>query len=463
MSTKPTHDERGDLTTGSIPKKLLMFSLPMIAGNLISQLYNVVDSIVIGNFVGSDALAAVSASFPIMMLFNAMFWGIAVGSGIVISQNFGAKRYDVLNKAVNTSFALVYISGIIITILGTAFSGPLLRLLGTPENIINDSTIYLAIIFAGTLGNMAYNIGGGILRGMGDSRWPLVFLSVSAVLNIILDLIFVVVFKWGVAGVAIATIIAHIVSGALVHMRINSGVYPVHVSLKSMRIEKDLAATIIRLGVPAAIQNVAMSLGSVIIQSFANRFGSNYIAANSIVQKVDGFAVVPMMAFGMALSTFVGQNVGAGKHDRAKEGIQVAMLSVTGFGLVLGTFMWFYGSYFMRAFTSNQVVLDIGFVGIRILAFFYFIMGMNQNLSGAMRGAGASVAPMVTSIAGNLIRIPVAYFIAIVPNNMFGLFWAMVASILTQFVLIFAYFRSGHWRNFSVVQHEEEPVAAAQA
>ena len=265
MSTKPTHDERGDLTTGSIPKKLLMFSLPMIAGNLISQLYNVVDSIVVGNFVGSDALAAVSASFPIMMLFNAMFWGIAVGSGIVISQNFGAKRYDVLNKAVNTSFALVYISGIIITILGTAFSGPLLRLLGTPENIINDSTIYLAIIFAGTLGKMAYNIGGGILRGMGDSRWPLVFLSVSAVLNIILDLIFVVVFKWGVAGVAIATIIAHIVSGALVHMRINSGVYPVHVSLKSMRIEKDLAATIIRLGIPAAIQNVAMSLGSVII------------------------------------------------------------------------------------------------------------------------------------------------------------------------------------------------------
>ena len=459
MTQNRPRDSRGDLTEGNIARKLITFSLPMIAGNLISQLYNVVDSIVVGNFVGSDALAAVSASFPIMMLFNAMFWGIAVGAGIVIAQNFGAKRYDVLNKAVNTAFALVYASGVLISIIGVLFSGPLLKLLGTPENIIGDSTVYLAIIFAGTLGNMAYNIGGGILRGMGDSRWPLVFLSVSAVLNIVLDLLFVIVFKWGVAGVAIATILSHIVSGALVHIRINSGVYPVHVSPKSMRVEKQLAATIIRLGVPAAIQNVAMSLGSVIIQSFANRFGSNYIAANSIVQKVDGFAIVPMMAFGMALSTFVGQNVGAGRHDRAKEGIHVAMTSITVFGLILGVFLWFFGHPLMRAFTDNQTVLDIGFVGIRILAFFYFIMGMNQNLAGAMRGAGASVAPMITSIAGSLVRIPVAYFIAVVPYNMYGLFWSMVASIVIQFILLYSYFRSGHWQNFSVVKPREANLA----
>jgi len=459
MTQNRPRDSRGDLTEGNIARKLISFSLPMIAGNLISQLYNVVDSIVVGNFVGSDALAAVSASFPIMMLFNAMFWGIAVGAGIVIAQNFGAKRYDVLNKAVNTAFTLVYASGILISIIGTLFSGPLLKLLGTPENIIGDSTVYLAIIFAGTLGNMAYNIGGGILRGMGDSRWPLVFLSVSAVLNIVLDLLFVIVFKWGVAGVAIATILSHIVSGALVHIRINSGVYPVHVSPKSMRIEKQLAATIIRLGVPAAIQNVAMSLGSVIIQSFANKFGSNYIAANSIVQKVDGFAIVPMMAFGMALSTFVGQNVGAGRHDRAKEGIHVAMTSITIFGVILGIFLWFFGHPLMRVFTDNQTVLDIGFVGIRILAFFYFIMGMNQNLAGAMRGAGASVAPMITSIAGSLVRIPVAYFIAVVPNNMYGLFWSMVASIVIQFILLYSYFRSGHWQNFSVVKPREASLA----
>ena len=460
MTQPRPRDARGDLTEGNITRKLISFSLPMIAGNLISQLYNVVDSIVVGKFVGSDALAAVSASFPIMMLFNALFWGVAVGAGIVIAQNFGAKRYDILNKAVNTAFALVYASGLLISIIGTIFSGPLLRLLGTPENIIGDSTIYLAIIFAGTLGNMAYNIGGGILRGMGDSRWPLVFLSVSAVLNVVLDLLFVIVFKWGVAGVAIATIVSHIVSGALVHIRINSGVYPVHVSPRSMRFEKQLSATIIRLGVPAAIQNVAMSLGGVIIQSFANRFGSNYIAANSIVQKVDGFAIVPMMAFGMALSTFVGQNVGAGRHDRAKEGIHVAMTAITIFGLILGVFLWFFGLPLMHAFTDNQTVLDIGSVGIRILAFFYFIMGMNQNLAGAMRGAGASVAPMVTSIAGSLVRIPVAYFIAVVPHNMYGLFWSMVASIIIQFILLYSYFRSGHWKNFSVVKPKEAILAA---
>ena len=449
---------RGDLTEGSITKKLLMFSLPMIAGNLISQLYNVVDTIVVGNFVGSDAVAAVSSSFPLMMLFNSLFFGIAIGASIVVAQNYGAKRLEIVNKTINTAFALIYIVGVIITVVGLAFARPMLELLGTPANIIGDSTTYLAIIFAGTLGNIAYNVGGGILRGMGDSRYPLIFLSVAAVLNIFLDLLFVVVFHWDVAGVAIATIISHFVSGALVHIRINSGVYPVHVSPKSMRIDKPLAKTILRLGVPSAIQNVAMSLGSVVIQSFANGFGSNYIAANAIVQKVDGFVVIPMMSFGMALSTFVGQNVGARKLDRAHEAINTALRIIVGFGIVLGILLWFFGGNVMRIFTDNRTVLSIAGQGIRILAFFYFIMGLNQNLSGAMRGAGASYAPMAVSVIGNFFRIPVAYFIAVRPQNQYGLFWAMVFSIIVQFVMLFSYYRTGHWKTQGVIKDDEKPV-----
>jgi len=452
------HHLRGDLTEGNITKKLLIFSIPMIVGNLISQLYNVVDTIVVGNFVGSDAVAAVSASFPIMMLFNALFFGVSIGAGIVVAQNYGAKRLDIVNKTVNTAFVLVYIVGVIITIGGLALARPMLELLGTPTNIIGDSTTYLAIIFAGSLGNMAYYIGGGILRGMGDSRYPLIFLSVSAALNIILDLLFVIAFHWGVAGVAIATIISHFVSGALVHIRVNSGVYPVHVSLKSMRIDKPLTATILRLGIPSAIQNVAMSLGSVVIQSFANRFGSNYIAANAIVQKVDGFVIIPMMSFGMALSTFVGQNVGAGKIERARDAINTALRLIVVFGLILGVVLWFFGGNVMRIFTDNQTVLSVAGQGIRILAFFYFIMGLNQNLSGAMRGAGASYAPMAVSIIGNFLRIPVAYFIAVRPENQYGLFWAMVFSIIIQFILLFSYYRTGHWKTQGIVVEKEKPV-----
>ena len=318
MATSPSA-RKGDLTEGSIVKKLTLFALPLIAGNIVSQLYNVADSVVVGNFVSSDALAAVGASFPVMMCFNALFWGLSMGAGILIAQCFGAKEQDKLQNAVNTAFTLTLILGSVITVLGALFSRQMLIVMKTPANILADSTTYLSIIFYATVGNMIYNMGSGILRGMGDSRWPLLFLIFCSCMNVLLDLVFVIFLDMGVAGVAWATLISQYVSAVLTVLRIHFGGYAARVQYRKLRVNKESFSQIMRLGLPSGIQEMAYSLGMMLVQSFSNGFGSDFIAANSIIMKVDGFAVMPMMGIGAAISTFVGQNMGANKLDRTKK------------------------------------------------------------------------------------------------------------------------------------------------
>jgi len=444
-------DYRGDLTQGPIISKMLIFSVPMILGNLVFQFYNLADSLIVSNAYGTNALAAVSASFPIMMLFNAMFMGLATGAGIIISQFYGAKDQPNLQKAVDTSFTLCLIVGAIITAIGLTLSTPLLRLLQTPSEIIQDSSTYLRIIYAGFLFNMVYNMGAGILRGMGDSKWPLIFLCISAGLNIVLDIAFVVGLRMGVAGAALATILCQLISAILTLMRMVKGGYPVKVRLHKFLMDKFHVQSIVRLGLPTALQNVAVSLGAVVIQSFSNSFGADFIAGNAIVMKVDGFAVLPMMGYSMALSTFVGQNIGAGQVERARKGIHYSMWIIIGFGLVLGVILWFFAKYLMLAFGAEPHVLELGINGIRILAFFYLFMGLNQSFSGALRGAGAAVMPMVSSLVGAFIRIPIAYFMAVRPQWQYGLFWSMVISNIISFLIVYVYFQSGKWRKNAIV------------
>ncbi|MGI6577800.1 MAG: MATE family efflux transporter [Eubacteriales bacterium] len=452
MEKTSTTESKRDLTQGSVIKKLIMFALPLIASFLIMQLYNVADSIVVGNFVGPDALAAVSVSFPIMMFFNALYMGVSTGATVVISQYYGAKDEESLEKASSTTFTLTILVGVIITVLGIFLSKPILQLLKTPDNIINDSAAYLAIVFAGTLGSLVYSIGSGVLRGLGDSKWPMYFLIFSSILNVSLNLLFVIVFNMGVPGVAWATMIAHFASGVLVYYRVNRGGYGIRFNFKKMKIDWQIAKIILKLGLPSGIQSMAMSLGSMIIQSFANRFGSTFIAANNSVMRADGFAILPMMAIGSALTTFVGQNIGAGKIDRAKKGIKSSALIIIGIGVIMGAVMWFNGSYVIRAFTDDPIVLEIGERGIRTIAWFYSFIGLEFAFAGAMRGAGASVAPMVTTLSANLCRIPIAYFLAVVPNDYMGLFYSMVSSMIIGTTLIFLYYLKGNWRNKSVAR-----------
>ena len=492
---------RNDLTEGPILGKLIGFAIPVILGNLCLQLYNVVDSIVVGNYVGTDALAAVGAVFPIMMLFNALFMGVSMGAQIVISQTFGAKDELRLRTVANTAITLAFIIGAAITAIGTPLARPLLKLIKTPANIIGDSTAYLMIIFAGTLGNVFYNLGSGALRGMGDSRWPLVAMLVSSVTNIVLDLVFVIYFNMGVAGVAWATTISHFLSGLIPLFRIQSGAYPVRLYRKDiLHPDKTAAGQIFRLGLPSSLQNAAMSLGSVVIQSFANSFGSNFIAANTIIMKADGFAMMPMMGLGMASTSFVGQNIGAGKTERAKKGVHAGQLSAVIVALAVGSLLYLLCEYIMKAFGADGQVLMMGISGIRFLAFCYAFVGLDQVTGGAMRGAGAAIVPAITAITSNLVRIPLAYFlgarplrreiaqilsekgpdltekaaelfaggaystmeeaeqsaaaILAAPNHFMYMFYAMGISMFCGALLIFLYFKFGNWHNKSVVKRE---------
>ncbi|MCL2093970.1 MAG: MATE family efflux transporter [Treponema sp.] len=480
MSSAIRMSPRTDLTKGPITQKLIGFALPIIAGNIIMQLYNVADSIIVGNFVGSDALAAVAVSFPIMMLFNALFMGLSMGANILISQYRGAGDHEATERAINTTFTLCLVIGFCVSMTGLVASRPLLHLLGTPDNILNDSAMYLMIVFIGTTGNVFFALGNGLLRGLGDARWPLYSLIISSVLNILLDLLFVIVFGWGVPGVAIATMLSHFVSGMILLSRFITGKYGFRLTLTGMRnVDKAIIKIIFRLGIPTSIQNGAMSLGMVIIQSLANNFGSNYIAAQGIIQRVDGFVMMPFMGLGMAVTTFVGQNIGAGDIERAKRGAHISLLIVSGLSLLMGVVMYNFGFYLMRAFTDNVPVLEMGYNGIRFIAFFYICMGINATAGGAIRGAGEANYPAVVAILGSLIRIPLAYFMAVLPllhsveeavsaglyataelaraagaglEHYMGLFHAMGISMAFGGALIMIYFISGKWQNKGLVQ-----------
>ena len=442
-----TVQSANDLTEGPIAKKILIFAMPIIASNLLMQLYNAVDSIVIGQYAGTEALAAVGVSNPIMMLFNALFIGFSVGASIVVAQTFGAKDMARLRRTINTVFALAFTVGIIITVFGVLLCKQILFMLNVPESVIGDAHVYLVIIFTGTIGNVFFNYGGGILRGMGDSKSPLVALAISCVLNIVLDIWFVFGFDMGVAGVAWATVIGQTLSGLVLASRINRFGHGLGISLKEMlRPDREIIRNVFKLGIPSGLQNIAMSLGGVIVQSFTNSFGPVFIAANTVVMRLDGFVIMPMFGLSMSATTFVGQNTGAGNHERAQKGVGTIITMVAALALSMAVIVYFFGHYGVRVFTQEFEVIEIAVQGVRIICFVYLFMGLDVTLAGAMRGAGMATVPMMTSITSNIIRIPLVYFLAIRPFNYHGVFYAMATSMIIGATLISSYYVFGNWR-----------------
>ncbi len=412
------HDNR-DLTQGPIVKKMILFALPIILGNLFQQFYNVVDSYVVGNYAanGTACLAAVNASFPIMMFFNSIYIGISMGANIILSQYKGAKDYKQLEKGMTTTFMLSIWGGVIITVLGLLTSRLVLEALGTPEAILDDATLYLRIIFIGTCGNVIYNGMNGMLRGLGDAKFPMYALIIAALLNIVLDMLFVIVFHWDVAGVAWATIIAHVFSGVLLVLKQNTGIYGAKVNFRNLHMDKEMLKLILKLGLPAAIQNATFSAGNMINQSFSNRFGVNYIAAHAIIMKADGFAIMPMMGMQMAATTYVGQNIGAGDIKRTNKGIGAACIIGAIIAVVVGVLLRTFGSNLMAAFNVHDQALQMGITGLNFIAYFYIFMAMQNVLGGALRGAGASAASAIAGVVSTILRIPMGYFLAIRPLN----------------------------------------------
>lgn len=401
------------MTIGEPWKKIVIFTIPMLLGNIAQQLYNTVDSIVVGKYVGDNALAAVGSAGPILNLLLVLFVGISMGASIMVAQYFGAKQREELSQTIGNCITLTAIAVVIIMVLSVLVVRPLLELLGTPDSIIDWCTSYLLIMFLGCVGSAYYNILSGILRGLGDAFSALVYLLVATVLNIILDLVFVAKLGMGVSGVAWATIIAQAVSAILCFIRLARLADIFDLKTKYLKVHKEYASKIVKLGLPSGLTQAIMSMAMIIVQSLTNSFGEMFIAANVIVMRVDGFAMLPNFSFGTAMTTYAGQNVGAKAYDRvtkgAKQGTLIAVLTTaTITGMIL-----LFGKQLMGIFTNTTELVDLARNMMGIIAVGYIAMAVTQSLSGVMRGAGDTMTPMWISLFTTVVvRVPIAYGIA---------------------------------------------------
>lgn len=448
-----------DMTVGKPLSNLASFSIPLLIGNFAQQMYNTVDSIVVGKYVGDNALAAVGASGPILNLLILLFVGISTGAGIIVAQYYGAKKQEELSKAVGSCMTLILVSSAIVMLIGPLLARPLITLLSTPETVADMAVDYLVIIFLGILGGGAYNIISGILRGMGDSFYPLVFLVIACLLNIALDLLFVCKFNMGVPGVAWATIIAQMISGALCVIRLVRMKDTVQITKKSLIPDRLLTAEIVRLGLPSGLTQAVFSMASIVVQRLTNSFGELIMAVSVVVMRVDGFAMLPNFTFGIALTTFVGQNVGAGRMDRVHEGVRSGLRAGLAIAVGLVALILLGGRPLMGLFTETQAVVDTSMHMMKILAVGYIAMAVTQSLSGVMRGAGDTVTPMWISLVTTVvIRMPLAYLIAYLtrseaqPNGTpDALFISLLVSWISGAVITSIFYRMGKWKKKSVM------------
>lgn len=443
-----------DMTEGSPGKRIVAFTIPMLIGNIAQQLYNTVDSIIVGRFVGDNALAAVGSAGPILNLLLVLFVGISVGVGIMVSQYFGAKQRDELSKTIGCCITLTIITTVLVMAITPFVTMPLLRLLNTPDTIIGWCHSYLMILFMGIIGCAFYNILGGILRGLGDSVSALVYLLVATVINIVLDYVFVAKFGLGVAGVALATVIAQMVSAVLSFLKLCRMKDVFDMKKSYLAPEKKYMWDLIRLGLPSGITQAIFSLSMIVVQSLTNSFGEMFIAANVIVMRVDGFAMMPAFSFGTAMTTYAGQNVGARRMDRvtlgARQGTGIAVATST----VITILILLFGKYLMAIFTSTPELVELSFTMMKILAVGYIAMEVTQCLSGVMRGAGDTVTPMwISMVTTVVIRIPLAYGIAYLtrsPQHPTGNSACIFISLLISWVLgaciTFICYRAGRWK-----------------
>ncbi len=403
------------LTEGAITRQLVRFFMPIVLGTFFQQLYNTVDAVVVGNFVGKEALAAVGgATGTIINLLVGFFVGLSSGATVVISQFYGARNPQDASRAVHTAAALALAGGAVMMAIGLVFTPWALSAMGTPEDILGHATTYMRIYFGGIVFTMIYNVGSGILRAVGDSRRPLYFLIVCTGVNLVLDLLFVAVFQWGVAGAAIATVLAQAASASLVVLSLMRTHEMYQLTPKEIRFTGFILKNMIRIGIPAGLQSVMSSISNIIIQSSINAQGTDTVAAWTAFGKIDGLFWMVMGAFGVAITTFSGQNFGARKFDRVRRSIRICMALAFGAALVLTLFMLFVGRYVFRLFTTDDAVIAIGMRAVNTIMPFYFTYVVAEILSGAIRGAGNALAPMLMSTVG-LCLLRVVWMLTVVP------------------------------------------------
>ena len=402
------------MTEGVIWRQLIAFAVPLLLGNLLQQLYNTVDSIVVGQFIGSEALAAVSSSNSLINLIIGMFLGISTGAGVIISQYYGARNETKMQQAVHTSIGLCFIGGIILIFVGIAFSPAILRMMGTPEEVMPNSVIYFRIFFAGSLFNLTYNMAAGILRAVGDSKNPLYFLAASSVTNIILDILFVVIGGMGVEGVAIATVIAQALSMVLCLRTLAKAEDIYRLDFKKIKLNKPMVRMILTTGLPTGFQHSIISLSNVIVQANINAYGAMAMAGFGCYLKIDGFAQLPMQSFCLAATTFTGQNIGARKPERVKKGIKENIIICMIYVGVVSTILFGFAPQLVRIFSTEPEVIRYGTITMRMIIPFYVLLPVHQVLMGTMRGAGKTMYSMAFSVS-NMCVLRMIYINLLVP------------------------------------------------
>jgi putative MATE family efflux protein len=444
-----------DLTTGKESKLILQFATPMLLGNVFQQLYNIVDSIIVGNLLGKEALAAVGASFPIIFTLISLVIGFTMGATIIISQYFGAKQMEKIKRTIDTLYIVLFFASIALTILGITFSGAIFRLIQLPEEVMPQARLYLNIYFSGIIFFFGFNGTSAILRGLGDSKTPLYFLIIATLANIILDLLFIIVFKWGIAGAAIATVISQ--GGAFLTAIIYlNKTHPV-MKFSTFRLvfDKIIFWQSVRIGLPSGLQQTFVSLGLLAITWIVNLFGINVIAAYSIAMRIDSLAALPAMNFSAALSTFVGQNIGAQKVERVKAGL-IATLKMTAIiSVSISVIAVLFSKFLIGLFTNDAAVIVIGARYLIIVSSFYILFSTLFAINGVMRGTGDTVIPMfITLFALWFARIPVAYFLSAEIGET-GIWWAMPIGWFFGMAMGILYYLSGKWKNKSVIKPNE--------
>ena len=382
------------LTTGSVPRKMLLFALPIFLSNLFQQLYNAVDSLIVGQFIGQQALAAVSSSSSLILLLIGFINGVSLGAGVLIARFYGAEDEEHLERAVHTTLALGLTAGAVLTVLGVALSPLILHWMGTPADVIDNSILYFRVYFLGSIAVVLYNMGASILQSVGDSRSPMVYLILASLTNVVLDLLFVAVFRWGVGSAALATILSQILSASLAFRRLTRTRACYRVNWRRIRFEGPMLRQVVTLGIPSGVQSSVVSLANVIVQANINAFGSAAMAGCGAYSKIEGFAFLPVTCFALALSTFVSQNIGARRFDRVRQGMKFGLICSPVLAELIGVAIFTLAPFLIALFNSDPTVVSFGVDDARTVSLFYCLLSFSHCCAGILRGMGRPVVPM---------------------------------------------------------------------
>ncbi len=464
-----------DLTEGSEGRNILRFAIPMLVGHMFQQLYTFVDQIIVGRFLGKEALASVGASFPVIFTLIALIIGIATGGTIVISQFFGAKNFTKVKRAIDTIFIIMGLFAVIMTLVGITFSEQIFQLMKLPEELMPTANAYFRIYVSGLVVFFGYNGVAAILRGLGDSITPLYFLVLATILNIGLDLLFIVKLGWGIEGAALATIIAQGTAFIVAVVYLNKTHELIKFDFREFSFDWEIFKQSLRIGLPTGLQQTFVALGMMALMGIVNGFGTDVVAAYTAAGRLDSLAIIPSMVFSTALSTFVGQNIGAGKIERVKRGLSRTMLMASATAISITVLIVVFKLPLMRLFTTDQGVINIGAEYLTIVTSFYLLFTGMFVYNGVMRGAGDTIIPMfITLFSLWIIRIPAAIFLSQETIKIFGfslkstgmgeagIWWAIPSGWGFGLLLSFIYYRTGRWKSKTVVKATIEPATVTR-